>query len=108
MNEFGNSPCEIQSRLQFDERVISHVETLNFCASETTRILNGEYSDLTYFDQDGTRVSNHVQNQVFNILSQNDVFETRGDYYTLVNQRLRDLLLRAGREKHNKKNKKIK
>lgn len=106
MTELGNSPCQVQSRKQFDERVISHVETLNFCASETTRILNGEYSDLTYFDKDGTRVSNHVQNQVFNIMTQNDIFETNGDYYTLVNQRLRDLLLRAGRKKKKKQNEK--
>ena len=106
MTELGNSPCQVQSRKQFDERVISHVETLNFCASETTRILNGEYSDLTYFDKDGTRVSNHVQNQVFNIMTQNDIFETNGDYYTLVNQRLRDLLLRAGRKKKKQNEKK--
>lgn len=98
MASFGYSSCANASRVQWERRIIAHVNTLNFCASEATRILNGEYSDLTYFDKDGSRVSNHVQNQGFNIMAQNDIFETRGDYYTLINRRLRDLLLRAGRK----------
>lgn len=98
MEELGLSSCANASRLQWEQSVIAHVNTLNFCASEATRILNGEYSDLTYFDKDGSRVSNHVQNQGFNIMAQNDIFDVRGDYYTLINQRLRDLVLRAGRE----------
>lgn len=98
MAEFGNSLCANASRESWERRVISYGNTLNFCASEATRILNGEFSDLTYFDKDGSRVSNHVQNQGFHIMAQNDIFETRGDYYTLINRRLRDLLLRAGRK----------
>jgi hypothetical protein len=98
MAVYGNSSCAVSARTRFDRRVISHVSmNLNFCASEATRILNGEFSDLTYFDKDGQRVSNHVQNQGFNILAQNSIFDLRGDYYTTVNRRLRDLLLRAGR-----------
>lgn len=62
------------------------------------RILDGEYYDLNYFDKDGSRVARHVQNQVLNMIAINNVIEEGEHLYTIVNKRLRDLLLRAGRK----------
>lgn len=99
MATFASSECVESARQRWDRQVNSHGYRINFCLSEATRILKGEYHDKNYFDKDGSRVSNHVPNQSLNILSQHGIFETRSDYYTLINRRLRDLLLRAGRKR---------
>lgn len=98
MAQYATNDCVANARERWDRQVNSHGYRINYCLSEATRILNGEYYDLNFFDKDGSRVSNHTPNQSLNILSRNDIFETRGDFYTLINRRLRDLVLRAGRE----------
>lgn len=67
MSQIDSSPCTDSARERWELQVISHINRLNFCLSEATRILNGEYYDLDYFDKDGSRVSNHVQNQSLNM-----------------------------------------
>lgn len=98
MAQLESNPCTEDARSRWERQVLSHGNRLNFCLSEATRILNGEYYDLDFYDKDGSRVSNHVQNQALNILSQNDLFLPRNQFYVLTNRRLMVLLLRAGRE----------
>lgn len=98
MAEFESSECTANHIRRFELQLLSFINRLNFCLTEATRILNLEYYDLNFFDKDGSRVSNHVQNQSLNILSQNDVLDTSLDFHLLINTRLRDLLLRAGRK----------
>lgn len=98
MMTYESSPCTTNARDRWERQVLSHVNRVNYCIQEATRILIGEYYDLWYFDKDGARVSNHVQNQGVNIMTQNDVMDSNNDFYTLINRRLRDLLLRAGRK----------
>lgn len=97
MSQFEANTCTERVQRRWDLQVLSHGNSLKYCMSEATRILNGEYYDLNYFDKDGARVSNHVQNQGLNIISQNDVMDSNIDFYILINRRLRDLLMRAAR-----------
>lgn len=90
--------CTEDAIARWDRQVISHGYRMNFCLSESKRILLGEYHDLWYFDKDGARVSNHVQNQGLYMMTLNDPVDPANDFYKIINRRLRDLLLRAGRK----------
>lgn len=98
MASYQTNACTADAQARWDRQVISYGYRLNFCLSESKRILMGEYYELNYFDKDGSRVANQVQNQGFNIMTQYDPVDPANDFYFLVNRRLRDLLLRAGRK----------
>lgn len=83
---------------RWNRQVTAYNYQLNYCLSESKRILQGEYDDLNYFDKDGARVSNHTPNQSFNMMLQHDIVQAGTGFYKIVNNRLRDLLLRAGRK----------
>ncbi|CRK93228.1 CLUMA_CG006772, isoform A [Clunio marinus] len=95
IEEFPLSQCSENSLNNWDLQVRSFGNRINFCLSEATRILNGEYHDLNYFDADGSRVSNQVQNQGLDILSTKEKIHLNRNIHQVINQRLRDLLLAA-------------
>jgi hypothetical protein len=94
----GNSECVELTLSRFERNIIVHINRLNFCLKEATRILNGEYYDLNYFDKDGTRVASHVQQQSLHMMILNDATDSSNDMYQIINRRLRDLLMRASRK----------
>lgn len=98
VNALEASSCTENALDRFERNIIAHVNRLNFCLKEATRILNGEYYDLNYFDKDGARVANQVQNQSVLMMILNDPVDPNIDMYQLINRRLRDLLMRAARE----------
>lgn len=98
MTQLEVSACSTKALRRWDLQVRAHTNNLNFCLREATRILNGEYYDLNYFDKDGARVANHVQNQGLNMMGHHDILEEGPNLYNIINHRLRDLLLRAGRK----------
>lgn len=99
MTRYESSACTENARSRWERQVISHGYRINYCIQEATRILTGEWYELYYYDKDATRLTSHTPNQGVNIMSQNDVMDSNTDLYRLINNRLRDLVLRAGRKK---------
>lgn len=98
MTSLPPNSCTEDAIGRWNRQVNAYNYQLTYCLRESKRILQGEYDDLNYFDKDGARVSNHVPNQSFNMMLQHDVVQEGPGFYKIVNNRLRDLLLRAGRK----------
>lgn len=98
MTALPQNSCTEDAIGRWDRQVNAYNFQLAYCLRESKRILQGEYDDLNYFDKDGARVSNHTPNQSFNMMLQHDVVQAGPEFYKIINNRLRDLLLRAGRK----------